>query len=139
MRQDKELNKLHHRRRLQKLRYACLVAYGGNPPRCACCGEDCVEFLSLDHEHNDGYLARQGGKKSGNTIYPELKRLGFPKDRGLRVLCYNCNIGRERNGGVCPHLGKIKLLGEPMKPRRAKAEAQPLPQDPTEIQGDLFS
>jgi hypothetical protein len=23
------------------------------------------------------------------------------------VLCYNCNCGRERNGGICPHTGVI--------------------------------
>jgi hypothetical protein len=21
----------------------------------------------------------------------------------FQVLCFNCNIGRERNGGMCPH------------------------------------
>jgi hypothetical protein len=30
-----------------------------------------------------------------------LKRNNFPS--GYRVLCMNCNHGRKRNGGICPH------------------------------------
>lgn len=25
----------------------------------------------------------------------------YPKD--IQILCYNCNLGREKNGGICPH------------------------------------
>lgn len=34
-------------------------------------------------------------------IYRWLKDQGFPE--GFRVLCHNCNQGRESNGGICPH------------------------------------
>jgi hypothetical protein len=57
-------------------------------------------LLSLDRLYNDGARYRKEIRR-GN-IYRELKQLGWPKDR-YRLLCYNCNIARSRNGGRCPH------------------------------------
>ena len=84
-------------RRLE-LRNEMLNAYGG---RCSCCGETEDAFLTLDHANNDGAEHR---RKLGNTYatWQDLKRCGWPK-RGFTLLCYNCNCGRHRNGGVCPH------------------------------------
>ena len=77
-----------------------LVAYGS---RCACCGETRERFLTIDHVFNDGGAEkRREGYGSGIGFYLFLKRRGYPKDR-YRLLCYNCNCGRARNGGVCPH------------------------------------
>lgn len=87
--------------------------YYGN--KCACCGESEPMFLTIDHIDNDGaqhrkIMARncktenayrfQGGKK---TYYWLIKN-GFPA--GFQVLCSNCNHGKHRNGGVCPHVTK---------------------------------
>ncbi len=80
-----------------RTKLAAFDAYGGR--RCACCGESNLGFLTIDHVHNDGAKHRVAGKY--RSIYPLLKKLGFP--RGYRVMCYNCNCGRARNGGVCPH------------------------------------
>lgn len=31
----------------------------------------------------------------------EIIAAGFPAE--YQILCFNCNIGRSRNGGRCPH------------------------------------
>jgi len=81
----------------RKLKEAAYAAYGGF--RCACCGEDEEMFLSLDHINNDGAAHRKTMDR--RKIYKWLARNGFPKT--FQVLCMNCNHGKARNGGVCPH------------------------------------
>jgi hypothetical protein len=76
-----------------------IAAYGS---QCLCCGESEPLFLSIDHVFNDGAAHRK--ERGAATIYRHLKALGFPKDR-YRLLCFNCNLGRQRNGGICPHGG----------------------------------
>lgn len=72
--------------------------YGG---KCECCGEEVIEFLTVDHVNGDGASHRReiGGK--GRRLYLAIKRAGFPKDR-YRLLCFNCNIARGFYG-YCPH------------------------------------
>lgn len=69
--------------------------YGG---ACTCCGEKELLFLTIDHINGDGLKDRldKGG------WFMKLLRLERRSD--LQVLCYNCNMGREVNGGVCPHV-----------------------------------
>ena len=43
------------------VRLLALYAYGGDVPRCACCGETQLAFLTLDHIDNDGRLGLAGG------------------------------------------------------------------------------
>lgn len=82
-------------------------AYGN---KCSCCGESNPLFLSIDHVNNDGYKIRprnRNGNRSGTFsghYYAQIIKAGFPKD--LQLLCYNCNCGKARNGGVCPHKNK---------------------------------
>lgn len=88
------------------LRLEVLNAYGG--PICICCGERELMFLTLDHARNDGAAFRKElearkGRKINMDLYRVLKAEGFPQDRGIRVLCWNCNCGRARNQGICPH------------------------------------
>lgn len=95
---------ISERRRL-KLKREALDAYGGS---CACCGEQHMAFLTLDHTNNDGAAHRRAlglvrERAGGATMYNTLKKLGWPTHPPLRVLCYNCNCGRRANGGVCPH------------------------------------
>jgi hypothetical protein len=75
-----------------------LYHYGGNPPKCACCGESRYEFLTFDHIHG-------GGLKHLKSI--NTRRLGvwlvknnFPE--GFRVLCMSCNFALG-HFGFCPH------------------------------------
>lgn len=75
--------------------------YSQGTPHCACCGETEQKFLSLDHINGGGY---QDVRKNGNgpaTFYNRLIKNGFPS--GIQVLCMNCNTGKYRNGGICPH------------------------------------
>lgn len=84
---------------LQKLRLEVYIAYGG--AFCACCGESKMDFLSLDHVDGGGTRLRKEEGQGGANEYCRLKRRGFPN--GFQVLCFNCNWGRHRNGGICPH------------------------------------
>lgn len=88
-----------------------LEAYGS---KCACCGETEILFLQVDHKNNDGNLHRKELKEktksknySGTRFYIWLRQQGFPKDK-FQLLCANCNSGKARNGGICPHHNKKK-------------------------------
>lgn len=70
---------------------------------CSCCGECHLSFLSLDHVNGGGNRHRKQLGGSAN-IYKRLRQLGYPKDPPLAVLCFNCNLGRQLNGGICPHV-----------------------------------
>ena len=74
--------------------------YGKN---CACCGESAIPFLTIDHVNDDGNKHR--AELRGKQIYTWLVKNNFPG--GFQVLCYNCNCGRYRNGGICPHKAEV--------------------------------
>lgn len=92
------------------------VAYRRYGSVCYCCGESEPFFLTLDHINNDGADHRrklggqQGGKNATGSrqLYEWLRRNNYPS--GFRVSCQNCNSGRYRNGGICPHLTQSKAL-----------------------------
>lgn len=82
----------------EKLRLEVFKAYGGF--RCGCCGEGEQAFLTIDHINGGGNEhRRQLG--SSSMFYTWLRKNNFPV--GYQVLCMNCNYGRSRNGGTCPH------------------------------------
>lgn len=81
-------------------RIEILRAYGGPEPACVCCGEREPVFLALDHINGGG--GQQRKELGGGGFYTWLRRNGYPA--GFRVLCHNCNFGRQLNGGICPHL-----------------------------------
>jgi hypothetical protein len=81
-------------------RLKALQHYSGKKtPRCCCCGETIYAFLTLDHIEGNGAAHRRETRYT--QICSLLQRQGWPK--GYQVLCYNCNFGRAKNGGVCPH------------------------------------
>jgi len=85
--------------RYYALRAEVIEGYGG---RCECCGERNPKFLAFDHVNNDGKRVR--GKvhpNSGTPLLLWIKANNYPSM--LRLLCHNCNMGREFNGGICPH------------------------------------
>lgn len=76
-----------------------LAHYGQN---CICCGEDNTKLLTIDHIENNG--KEHGTAKyryKGIYLYRYLVKNNYPN--GLRILCFNCNIGRKNNRGICPH------------------------------------
>jgi len=90
----------------QALRREVMGAYGGSV--CACCGETEEQFLTIDHVFNDGAKHRRqigykdgNGKGSSSATLRWLKTHNYPS--GFQVLCMNCNLGKQRNGGICPH------------------------------------
>lgn len=77
---------------------------------CVCCGEIDRVFLTVDHVNNDGKIDRAKFKDGTASLRLWLSRQ--PKLPNYRILCFNCNLGRARNAGVCPHeLLMSKLIG----------------------------
>jgi len=81
-------------RRSQKERV--INHYGG---KCFCCGETKIKFLTIDHINNDGYKHR---KDINKEICRWIINNNFPENM-FQVACYNCNCGRAKNNGICPH------------------------------------
>ena len=66
--------------------------------KCICCGESNPKFLTFDHinGHTVPNLERRR-----EAAWRDARRQGFPDT--FRILCFNCNCGRQANGGTCPH------------------------------------
>jgi hypothetical protein len=92
--------------RRRMLKAETMLAYGG---ACACCGEENVDFLTIDHIDGNGAAERtrfrdpvvQGRGRGGANFYYKLKADGFPDPRKYQVLCANCN-GAKGTGRECP-------------------------------------
>ena len=92
----KEHTNDYYRKYHKSLQRQFLEMYGG---ACICCGEKDIRFLTLDHVNEDGANDRR--RRSRATILREaLSNLNTEK---YQILCYNCNMGRSINNGVCPH------------------------------------
>lgn len=97
--------KEYHKKRYQKIRIETLTHYGGNPPKCVCCGETEIRFLCLDHINGGGNKERLALKGyTGPNFYYLLKNYNWPS--GYQILCYNCNNAKGFYG-VCPHERRI--------------------------------
>lgn len=104
----------------QRLKLAAMNAYGG--PKCSCCGESDMGFLTIDHINNDGAETRRKDK-SAKKLYSWLKKHGYPP--GHRVLCYNCNEGRDKaKDKICPH-EKNKIAVYTLDEYAAKLDSPP--------------
>lgn len=81
--------------------------------KCSCCKEREPLFLNFDH------IARDGKWERGDGNIRRLYRMVIAGIRDdIRLLCFNCNLGRELNGGVCPHRRKTSLKRSNRRPRR---------------------
>lgn len=69
--------------------------------RCSCCGETEPCFLTIEHVSNGGNEHRRKHNGSWVSMVLEIIEQGYPDDYAIR--CWNCNLGRERNAGICPH------------------------------------
>lgn len=95
-------NREWQRKYRKELKEKVFKGYGG---KCNCCGEKEIKFMEIDHIYNDGSIDRK--RFVGPTqFYVWLIKRGFPRDR-YQMLCANCNRGKERNKGICPHKKKV--------------------------------
>lgn len=99
------------------LRHAVIEGYGG---KCACCGETTTAFLNVDHVNNDGYIARKNGHHptSAQQFLRWLIKNNFPKT--FQLLCWNCNLGKAFNGGICPHQGGSTVIRKRSRTERSE-------------------
>lgn len=79
----------------RELRVQVLDHFGN---KCGCCGESHRAFLNVDHINGDGRLER-----SRHDLCKMYRQVLAGLRPDIRLLCWNCNLGRERNGGICPH------------------------------------
>lgn len=94
-----ELEKISKNKTTKKLKRGVFDSYGG---KCACCGEEDIRLLSLDHINNNGSdHRRELNRYGGQQFYRWVRDNNYPTD--LQILCYNCNCGKYHNGGTCPH------------------------------------
>lgn len=89
----------------KKLKSDVHRAYGG---RCSCCGEDEPLFLEIDHIDSGGSKHRKEIGFSSRSLYNWIRKNNYPKEN-FRILCSNCNQGRNRNGGICPHVSGARM------------------------------
>jgi hypothetical protein len=80
---------------VEKLWNGLFAIYG---QACVCCGDTERAFLTVDHVNDDGHKDQKSGIRKFHRWL--LKQPKLPE---YRILCYNCNSGRYRNGGICPH------------------------------------
>lgn len=74
--------------------------------KCACCGENIKEFLQIDHVNNDGAKDRLevlGNSRGGHQLKMYKHMIENIHSGKYQLLCANCNFGKMRNNGVCPH------------------------------------
>lgn len=95
---NSEYVKQKKREYYKNLKLAGIKHYGG---KCSCCGEDTIEFLTLEHLEGRKKTAKK--KKTGVKAWEEAKSLGWPDT--LTVLCFNCNCAKGAFG-ICPHQKK---------------------------------
>jgi hypothetical protein len=102
---NRQAHLVAQRRANRNLKLLVLRHYGSE---CYCCGESDDRFLTLDHIDGNGKEHRTQVKRqsSGSYFYRWVRDQGFPPL--FQVACFNCNVGRHWNGGVCPHQEKAK-------------------------------
>ena len=82
-------------------REAVISHYSSGTNVCACCAEDEFDFLTIDHIYGGGNKHRREAKIGNGKTYQWLIKNNFPD--GFQVLCWNCNCGRAKHKGICPH------------------------------------
>lgn len=89
--------KVYHKKRQQDMKKMIISFYSKGESTCACCTENNIEFLSVDHIKGDGNIHR---REIGSSLYTWLVRNKMPE--GFRILCMNCNHSYGHYG-MCPH------------------------------------
>jgi len=68
-------------------------------PRCRCCGEKMLIFLTIDHMKKRNNVERKK-RLGGKDLYTYLIDRDFPQNR--QAFCFNCNSAKS-DTGYCPH------------------------------------
>lgn len=89
------------------LRLEVIFHYSAGTSKCSCCGENKLEFLSIDHISGGGTSHRES-VGYGSRFYLWLRKNKYPE--GYRVLCHNCNMSLGQYG-YCPHGKEINGKG----------------------------
>lgn len=86
----------------REIKREVLGHYAGGDPKCVCCGETILEFLTIDHLNGGGSRQREQLNCRRNTIsfFRWLRKNGYPS--GYQTLCMNCNSAKSW-WGECPH------------------------------------
>jgi len=82
--------------------------YSNGLMSCNCCGENHIEFLTIDHIDCGNIChgkSKKIDKQCGIPFYAYLINNNFPE--GYQILCFNCNCAKGAFG-ECPH----KLINE---------------------------
>jgi hypothetical protein len=98
-----EYGKIFAKEHRANLKFSILAIYSRGQPKCTCCGETYIEFLSIDHINNDAPKQKKEFKLQGHPysyLYTWLIKNNFPE--GFQVLCMNCNFAKGKYG-YCPH------------------------------------
>jgi hypothetical protein len=96
--QHRETRHAAAKKRLEKARKEMLDFFGHD---CEICGENLVEFLTVDHiaGNGAGVTDRKAGKAPGwYGIWNECNKAGWTDSLYdiYRILCFNCNCARDR-------------------------------------------
>ena len=89
--------KCYQNRDSANLKLRMLAALGW---KCACCGEDHPQLLTLDHVNNDGAALKKAGETARGS-HIRANEEGWPREK-YQLLCWNCNAAKGRYG-ICPH------------------------------------
>ena len=114
----KSCNDSHKRKAIRGQEVVKAQIYAMYGDVCACCGESEKMFLTVDHINNDGARQKRSLNlgRSNFSSYKFQSWLINKKRPGIQILCFNCNCGKHRNKGICPHEDrKIKDLS--LQPR----------------------
>jgi hypothetical protein len=84
---------------IRKTKAAALAIAGD---ACHCCREWRPAFLTLGHRGNEGRTCKGARSRSGYK-YKLWASIRDGNPQGIRRECWNCNSGKELNGGICPH------------------------------------
>lgn len=86
------------KRRNLEIKLEAMEQYGG--AKCANCGLTGHIFLTFDHVDNNGNVHRREDPTVRAGMARWLKKNNYPP--GFQVLCWNCNMGKQLNGGILP-------------------------------------
>jgi hypothetical protein len=114
---NREKHLAQKKRHREELRSQALAAYGN---ACACCGETTDRFLTVDHVSNDGNKHRDKIGSGSTALYGWLRTNAYPE--GFQTLCQGCNVAKNHNGGVCPHV-RPREGSTLLRPERLRKEA----------------